>query len=483
MNAEKLEKLKRFQSDHGNPYVETVYDKTQSISDLRDAFAEGKQALTAGRMMTRRGHGKSCFFHIGDATGTIQGYARKDVMGDELFDLFMGLDLGDIIGIEGEMFMTRTGEPTIMIKSFKLLSKMLHDLPEKWHGLTDVETRFRKRYVDLLANREVAQLFATRSRIVSYIRSFFEREGFMEVETPMLHPIPGGAAGRPFITHHNALDIDIYMRIAPELYLKRLLVGGYDRVYEINRSFRNEGLSVKHNPEFTMLEAYATYCDYTLHMRMTEELIRSIARDVLNTDKLVFGDKEIDLSQPFKVLSLADTLKEEFGIAYDDSQDVFIDKMKDKLAIKGNLSRMQILNLIEDLIEEKFFGTSPIFVTDYYTWMSPLAKAKKDNQYIAERFELFVAGMEVANAYSELNDPIEQKERLLGKMKTEEELPKKLDEDFIEALEFGMPPAAGLGIGIDRLVMLLLNKTSIKEVILFPLLRPETDKTGDSPAG
>jgi len=476
MNAEKLEKLKKFRAEQGNPYAETVFNKTQSISDLRESFAEGKPAVTAGRLMTRRGHGKSCFFHIADATGLIQGYARKDAMGDELFDLFMSMDLGDIVGIEGEMFVTRTGEPTIMVKSFKLLSKMLHDLPEKWHGLTDVETRFRKRYVDLLANREVAQLFATRSRIVSYIRSFFEREGFMEVETPMLHPIPGGAAGRPFITHHNALDIDIYMRIAPELYLKRLLVGGYDRVYEINRSFRNEGLSVKHNPEFTMLEAYATYCDYSLHMRMTEELIRSIARDVLNTDKIVFGDKEIELSQPFKVLSLADTLKDEFGIAYEDSQDVFIDKMKDKLAIKGNLSRMQILNLIEDLIEEKFFGTSPIFVTDYYTWMSPLAKARKDNPYIAERFELFIAGMEVANAYSELNDPIEQKERLLGKLKTEEELPKKLDEDFIEALEYGMPPAAGLGIGIDRMIMLLLNKTSIKEVILFPLLRPEAEQ-------
>lgn len=474
MINERFDKFENIKKDFSNPFTETVYAKDVSLAELKEQFEEGKHIATAGRIMTKRGHGKTCFFNLGDSTGTFQGYARLDKIGEETFALFKQLDLGDIIGIEGEAFLTKTGEPTIKVNSFKLLSKAFHDLPEKFHGLKDVEIRFRKRYVDLIANRETANVFAKRSEIVKYVRNFLEDQAFMEVETPMLHPIPGGAAGKPFATHHNALNYDIFMRIAPELYLKKLLVGGFDRVYELNRSFRNEGISVRHNPEFTMMEVYCAYNDYTFMMKLTEDLLRGIARDIVGAEVLQYGDHEIDFSKPFKVLSLADTLKAEYGIEYDDSQDVFIEKMKEKLEIKGSLSRMQIIGLIEDLIEEKFYGTEPVFVTDYYTWMSPLAKAKPDCPTVAERFELFIAGMEVANAYSELNDPIEQKARFTDQMKVEEELPKKIDNDFLEALEYGMPPATGLGIGIDRLVMLMLNKTTIKEVILFPLLRPET---------
>lgn len=482
MNTEKYNKFESIKKNNSNPFAETMYAKCDSINNTREAFEDGKKVATAGRVMTKRGHGKTCFFDIADSSGRIQGYARQDALGEEQMALFNKLDIGDIIGIEGDYFLTRTEEPSIKVKSFQLLSKNLRDLPEKFHGLKDVEIRFRKRYIDLIASREVAGLFAKRSKIVKYIRDFLDNKSFMEVETPMLHPIPGGAAGRPFKTHHNALNFDIYMRIAPELYLKRLLVGGYDRVYEINRSFRNEGISVKHNPEFTMLEVYCAYNDYTYMMKLTEQLIRELAMDVLGTEVVQFGDKEIDFSKSFKILSLAQTMKDEFGIEFDDSQDIFIEKMKEKLNIKDSLSRMQIINLIEDLIEERFYGTEPIFVTDYYTWMSPLAKAKKDCPSIAERFELFIAGMEVANAYSELNDPIEQQARFCDQMKVEEELPKKIDDDFVEALEYGMPPATGLGIGIDRLVMLLLNKTSIKEVILFPLLRPEAKTEAESEA-
>ena len=473
MNEEKLAKFDQIRQTKGNPFAEVFFDKKHTISVVCQNFVENQSISVAGRIMTKRGHGKTCFFDIADSTGRIQGYARRDIIGENEFDIFKLLDLGDIVGIEGKSFITKTGEPTIQVEKFTLLSKAFRDLPEKFHGLKDIEARFRKRYVDLIANRETASLFATRSKIVKYIRSVLDDRGFMEVETPMLHPIPGGAAGRPFMTHHNALNFDIYMRIAPELYLKRLLVGGFDRVYELNRSFRNEGISVKHNPEFTMLEVYCAYNDYTYMMELTECIIRGCAEDILGTDKITFGDKEIDLSGKFNVISLAQIMKDEYGVEFDDPQDVFIEKMRDRLKIKGDLSRMQIINMIEDIIEERFYGTQPVFVTDYYTWMSPLAKAKKDMPAIAERFELFVAGMEVANAYSELNDPIEQRQRLGAQLDIEEELPKKIDDDFIEALEYGMPPATGLGIGIDRLIMLLLNKTSIKEVIFFPLMRPD----------
>jgi lysyl-tRNA synthetase class 2 len=474
MNEEKLAKFEEHKAAKGNPFVTTTYAKVGTIAQLREAFAEGKQVATAGRLMNKRGHGKCCFFDIADSTGKIQGCAKADTVGDD-YAIFKRLDIGDIIGMEGEFFTTHQGEPTVLVKSFKLLSKSFRDLPEKFHGLKDVEVRFRKRYIDLIANHEAAETFAKRSRIVKGVRKFWDDLGFMEVETPMLHAIPGGAAGRPFETHHNALDLDIFLRIAPELYLKRLLVGGYDRVYEINRSFRNEGLSVRHNPEFTMIEIYCAYHDYTFMMQQTESLFRTLAMDVLGTTTVQFGEKTIDFSKPFRVLSLADTLKEEYGIEYTDTQDQFVEKMRKRMNLGENMPRNQLLKMVEDIIEEKFYGTEPVFVTDYYTWMSPLAKAKPGCPTVAERFELFICGMEVANAYSELNDPIEQKGRFVKQLETEEELPKKVDDDFLEALEFGMPPATGLGIGIDRLVMILLNKTTIREVILFPLMRPECE--------
>ncbi len=472
---EKKEKLAQLEKSE-KIYARRSFEKLLPLRGLKQSFEEGRNVSSAGRLITKREHGKSIFCDLSDATDKIQIYVRRDIVGEEEFGKFKSfVDIGDIIGVKGDFFKTHTGEITILVKEFTVLSKSLKPLPEKWHGLKDVESRFRKRYLDLIANRQAAEIFEKRAQIIKNIRKFFDQRGYIEVETPMLQPIPGGAAGRPFITHHNALDIDIYLRIAPELYLKKVLTGGFDKIYELNRSFRNEGISVKHNPEFTMLEAYAAYKDYSYMMGITEDLIRSLAQDLFGSMEVDFGGQRIDFSRKFRIFSLADTLKKDFGVEYSDPSDIFIEKVSAKLNIQKNLSRSQIINLIEDLIEEKYYGKEPVFVIDFYAWMSPLAKTKEDNSYIAERFELFVAGMEVANAYSELNDPREQREKLLKNLKTEEQLPKKIDEDFLEALEYAMPPAAGLGIGIDRLVMLLLGKTSIKEVILFPLLRPENE--------
>lgn len=471
---ERLEKLRNIENLSGSPYSTNRFLKEGSIADIKQEFFENKEVSSAGRVITKREHGKSVFFDIKDSSGKIQAYLRKDLVGEDKFSLFKETDIGDIVGLSGSLFKTRTEEITIAVKDFTILSKSLHNMPEKWHGLKDVELRFRKRYLDLIANDDSVDTFVKRAKIVRIIRSFLDSRKFIEVETPMLHSIAGGAAGRPFKTHHNALNLDIYLRIAPELYLKRILVGGFDQIYEINRSFRNEGLSVKHNPEFTMLEVYSAYNNYSYMVELTESLLKMLAKEISGTGVINYQGNEIDFSKPFKKLSLADKLKDDFGVEHSDSQEVFVKKMAERLNLndKTNLSRSQIINLIEDLVEEKYYGKEPIFVTDFYTWMSPLAKAKKNNPYIAERFELFISGIEVANAYSELNDPIEQKKRLIQQGKTDDEFDKRIDDDFIEALEYGMPPATGLGIGIDRLTMILLNKSSIKEVILFPLLRP-----------
>ncbi|MDD4894243.1 MAG: lysine--tRNA ligase [Candidatus Omnitrophica bacterium] len=438
-----------------------------SIKELIDQ-PETKEIIAAGRIMAMRSHGKSVFCDIKDQRDKIQIYLKEDIVGKDKFAIFEKLDIGDIIGVKGELFKTRTGEPTIKVTDFTLLAKSLRPLPEKWHGLKDVETRYRQRYVDLIVNDEVKNIFYMRSKIIGKIREFLDSRGYLEVETPMMHSIPGGAAGKPFKTHHEALDMDLYLRIAPELYLKKLLVGGFEKIYEINRSFRNEGISIKHNPEFTMLEVYTAYSDCAGVMKLTEELVRFTAREVLGKEELEFLGLKIDLTKWEKV-SFADLMKKNFDINPDDDTKQWIEKLKKKNVQlkKGVISRTQILNIIADLIEPET-KAHPVFVVDIFTELCPLAKTKKDNPLLTDRFELFMGGMEVANAYSELNDPIEQKKRF-------GEQGGQIDEDFVRALEYGMPPAGGLGIGIDRLVMIFTNSASIRDVILFPQLRAEAE--------
>lgn len=454
------------------------FETSSSIKALKDEFAENRTVALAGRIMAIRAHGKSLFYDIKDSTGKIQGYIKSDIIGQDIFNSLNDLDIGDFVGIKGDTFKTRTGEPTVIVKELVILSKSLRPLPEKWHGLKDVETRLRQRYVDLIMNDDVKNVFLTRSRITSRIRRFLDERGFTEVETPMMQALPGGAAGKPFKTHHEALGIDLYLRIAPELYLKRLLVGGFDKVYEINRNFRNEGISVRHNPEFTMLEVYEAYSDCEGMMRLTEAMITDLAVNILGKTEIEYQGKRLDLSK-WERVSFAELMKERFDITPDDSQKDWLRKLKDKgIEIEGkDVSRTQLINIVGDLVEPKA-GNHPVFVVDMFKEMCPLAKIKKDNPALTDRFELYMCGMEIANAYSELNDPIEQRMRfedeLKGGMKKEG---RTIDEDFVRALEYGMPPAGGLGIGIDRLVMVLTNSPSIRDVILFPQLKPESAKT------
>lgn len=441
---------------------------SSGVKELVDDFKEGAKAVVAGRIMAKRKHGKSIFCDLRDENAKIQLYFKADPLGADSFELFdAALDIGDIIGAEGETFKTRTGEPTLAVKKYTVLAKSLKPLPEKWHGLKDVETRYRQRYLDLIANPEVREVFKIRCDIIKNIRSILDSKGYLEVETPMMHPIPGGAAGKPFKTHHEALDMDLYLRVAPELYLKKLLVGGFEKVYEINKSFRNEGISTRHNPEFTMLEVYTAYGDCGTTMELVRELITEAAKKVMGKEKLEYQGKTIDLTK-WETVSFAKIMKEAYDINPDDDEKVWISKLKKSGAeIEGKeIGRTAILNLIADLIEPK--SSHPIFVVDIFKELCPLAKAKKDEPLLTDRFELFMGGIEVANAYSELNDPIEQRARF------EEQAEGEIDEDFIRALEHGMPPAGGLGIGIDRLIMLFTDSPSIRDVILFPQLRKET---------
>ena len=450
------------------------FETTSSIKDLKDAFSEGRAVALAGRVMATRVHGKSVFYDIKDSSGKIQVYIKEDIIGPKGFEFLKNLDIGDFVGIKGETFKTRTGEPTVITKELQILAKSIRPLPEKWHGLKDIETRYRQRYVDLIVNDDVKSVFVARSKIISRIRRFLDERGFMEVETPMMQSIPGGAAGKPFRTHHEALGIDLYLRIAPELYLKRLLVGGLDKVYEINRNFRNEGISIRHNPEFTMLEVYEAYSDCEGMMKLTEELITDLAKNVIGKTELEYQGKLLDLSKWEKV-SFAELMKEQFGITPSDSQEEWIKKLKNKgIAIEGkDVSRTQIINIVGELVEPKA-GNHPVFVVDIFKEMCPLAKVKADDPLLTDRFELYMGGMEIANAYSELNDPIEQKNRFEDELKDKKNEKRVVDEDFVRALEYGMPPAGGLGIGIDRLVMILTNSASIRDVILFPQLKPQT---------
>jgi lysyl-tRNA synthetase class 2 len=469
---QRLTKLEAIKKEGMRPYGGR-YEVTSSIGKLKESFAEGKSVSIAGRIMASRQHGKSLFYDVRDSSGKIQAYFKQDIVGDKNFDFTKNFDIGDFIGIKGETFKTRTGEPTVIVKEFAMLSKGLRPLPEKWHGLKDVETRLRQRYVDLVMNEPSRQIFVTRSLIVSYIRRFLDSKGFLEVETPMMQSIPGGAAGKPFKTFHEALGIDLYLRIAPELFLKRLLVGGLDKVYEINRNFRNEGISVRHNPEFTMLEVYEAYSDCEGMMSLTEELVKGLAKDVLGKTVIEYQGKTIDLSKWEKV-SFADLMKEQFSITPADKQDDWVKKLKAKgIEIDGkDISRTQLINIVGELVEPKA-GNHPVFVVDMFREMCPLAKTKANNPDLTDRFELYMGGMEIANAYSELNDPIEQRKRFEEELTGKDKKRGSIDEDFVRALEYGMPPAGGLGIGIDRLVMILTNSSTIRDVILFPQLKPE----------
>ncbi|MFA5199443.1 MAG: lysine--tRNA ligase [Candidatus Omnitrophota bacterium] len=445
-----------------------------NIGRILANFEEGKKVTLCGRVMANRAHGKVNFMDLRDTTGKIQLYVKRDVIGEEKSALLEQLDIADIICASGELFKTHTGEFTLKVLDFTILSKALRPLPEKWHGLKDVELRYRQRYLDLLSNEEVKKVFLLRAKIIKSIRSFLDSEGFLEVETPMMHDIAGGAAGRPFKTFHNEYNMGLFLRIAPELYLKRLLVGGLDRVYEINRSFRNEGVSTRHNPEFTMLEVYQAYADYEGMIDLTQRLICHTVKETLGREDLIYQGKAIDLKTPWSRQSFAGLVKHKFGIEPQDSTEQMLKKLQEKglARDKNRLSRSQINKIVEDELEQEI-QFNPVFITDYFASLCPLAKNQKDNPLISERFELYIAGMEVANAYSELNDPLEQRKRFEEEIKDlNPDEKKSVDDDYILALEHGMPPAGGLGIGIDRLTMLIADQASIRDVILFPLLRP-----------
>jgi len=482
---ERIEKLKKIREAGINPYPYRfeVSAKTKILLEKYKDIEIGKHLeediySLAGRVMSLREHGKSAFAHIKDGVGKIQLYFKADLLGENGWDLFKKTDIGDFIGVKGDMFKTRTGEVSIRVKELTLLSKAMLPLPEKWHGLSNVEIRYRQRYLDLIANPEVMDTFYIRSRIIKLIRKFLEEKDFLEVETPMMHSIPGGAAAKPFKTFHNALGMELFMRIAPELFLKRLIVGGFERVFEINRNFRNEGMSIKHNPEFTMLELYQAYADYNDMMELTEELFEYIVKTLFGSTKVIYQEKEIDFSRPWKRISMADSVKEATGI---DAAGLDFEGLKAACREK-NIHSPPVSSkgeLINEIFEKVVEATliQPTIIKDYPIEISPLAKQKRDDAALVERFEVFIFGRETANAFSELNDPLDQKERFLKQVDVEKEAElKKVDYDYITALEHGMPPAGGLGIGIDRMVMFLTNSPSIRDVILFPQMRPKDEE-------
>ncbi len=437
----------------------------------------------AGRVMSMRKFGKAAFFHIQDESGKLQVYARRDILGVEEFKLFKKWDVGDIVGVEGRLFITKTGELSLEAATLVMLTKSLRPLPEKFHGLTDVETRYRRRYVDLIVNPEVRDTFRMRVEIIRLIREYLNNRGFMEVETPMMQPVPGGATAKPFQTHHNALGMDLFLRVAPELYLKRLVVGGFEKVFEINRNFRNEGLSTRHNPEFTMLEFYQAYATYHDLMNLTEEMVSWLAQEVTGSMEISYGGQPVNLTPPWQRFTMNEALVEVGGLA---AEVVADDSAVMKLAKERGIELQPEAGpgkarteLFELLVEEKLI--SPTFITSYPTEVSPLARRNEDDPSVTDRFELFVTGREIANAFSELNDPMDQFERFekqINERGDDDEIHPELDSDYIRALEYGMPPTAGEGIGIDRLVMLLTDSPSIRDVILFPHLKPEVSTTG-----
>jgi len=462
------------------PQAKPVNTTAQEILATFNEDEELKTVTLAGRLMSMRKHGKTVFAHLQDRTGKIQIYVRKDEVGDEAFDQFESfVDIGDILWVEGHPFRTKMGEITIKVKAFTILSKCLHPLPEKFHGLADIETKYRKRYLDLISNPESRQRFYDRSKIIKTIRQFLDEHDFIEVETPILHPIPGGATARPFITHHNALDTDFYLRVAPELYLKRLVIGGFERVYEIGRIFRNEGISTKHNPEFTMLELYVAHHDYEWMMDFSEQMIQAVVRVVKDDNPQVqFGEHSIDFGTPFERISMRDAVIKYGDVAEQELDEKAIDATLKKHGIELDKKSAswgeKLCALFDELVESKLIN--PTFITHYPIEISPLAKRDPHNPKVVLRFELFVAGMELCNAFNELNDPFDQAERFKQQAAEKEAGDVEAhhyDADYVTALEYALPPTVGFGMGIDRLTMLLTNTTSIKDVILFPTLRPE----------
>ena len=472
------EKLAELQANGNDPFQITKYDVTNHSTDLKDSFEdyEGKSVTIAGRMMSKRVMGKASFCNVQDLKGNIQSYVARDSIGEESYKAFKKMDIGDIVGIKGEVFKTKTGEISIHASEVTLLSKSLQVLPEKFHGLTNTDLRYRQRYVDLIMNPEVKDTFIKRSKIISTIRKYLDGQGFMEVETPMLVSNAGGASARPFITHSNALDEDFKLRISLELYLKRLIVGGMERVYEIGRVFRNEGVDTRHNPEFTLMELYQAYTDYHGMMDLTENMYRYVAQEVLGTTKIVYNGIEMDLGKPFERITMVDAVKKYSGVDFNEIhtlEEARAAADEHHVAYEERHKKGDILNLFfEEFVEEHLL--QPTFVMDHPIEISPLTKKKPENPEYVERFEFFMNGWEMANAYSELNDPIDQRERF----KAQEELlaqgdeeANTTDEDFLNALEIGMPPTGGIGFGIDRMCMLLTGAEAIRDVLLFPTMK------------
>ena len=474
------EKLQELQEAGKNPFDITKFNRTHTSKDVIDNYdeLEGKDVTIAGRMMAKRIMGKASFCHIQDMQGKLQSYVSTNDLGEESYKAFKTYDIGDIIGITGFVFKTRTGEISVHAKEVTLLSKSLRPLPEKFHGLKDTDLRYRQRYVDLIMNPEVKDTFITRIKILKEIRRILDEKGYLEVETPILNTIAGGAAARPFITHHNTLDMDMYLRIANELYLKRLIVGGFDKVYEMGRMFRNEGMDIKHNPEFTNIELYSAYEDYNDMMNITEEIISTVAKNVLGTTVINYQGTEIDLTPSWKRITMIDAIKEVTGVDFNSiDSDEEAKKAAEGLGVELDETKLSRGEIINQVFEAKVEDTliQPTFIYDYPVEVSPLTKRKPSDPRLTERFEVFIGGREYGNAYSELNDPIDQYERFKKQAEAREagdDEANMMDEDFVNALEIGMPPTGGLGIGVDRLVMLLTDSASIRDVLLFPTMKP-----------
>ena len=476
----KLEEIKKNHKAYPNSFKKTDYANNlisnHSNSDKESLEKDAINVSVSGRLLTIRNMGNSSFANLHDESGDIQIYLQKKQVGEDSYKLFNNLDLGDIVGINGTLFKTKTNELTINTESIELLSKSLRPLPEKFHGIADIEIKYRQRYLDLMINPETKNLFKVRSKIISAIRNYFINSGYLEVETPMMHMIPGGAAAKPFITHHNSLDLDLYLRIAPELFLKRCIIGGYEKVFEINRSFRNEGLSVKHNPEFTMIEFYCAYENYLYLMELIEKLFENLL-GVLEADiKLNYQENIIDFKTPFTKIKFYDAI-EKYAVDIDASRlndreyiESYCLSQSIKISDDHSIAKAH-LDIFEKLVEKQFIN--PTFVTHYPTEVSPLSRSFDDNPELVERFELFIAGREIANGFSELNDPQEQSKRFKAQSESNDDEKMSYDGDFITALEYGMPPTAGAGIGIDRLIMLFTNSPSIRDVLLFPHMKPK----------
>lgn len=479
---QRREKLSQLREKREKAFAEK-YEMTHHAAEVEDNFEEleEKEVKLAGRLMAIRTHGKASFADLMDMSGKVQLYIKQNNIGEDRYEFFQDLDLGDLVGITGTVFKTNRGQISIRVSSFELLTKSLRPLPEKFHGLKDKDIRYRQRYLDLIVNPDVKETFVIRSKIIKEMRGYLEDKGFLEVETPMMHPIAGGATARPFVTHHNTLDMDLYLRIAPELYLKKLIVGGFEKVFEINRNFRNEGMSYKHNPEFTTIELYQAQADYHDMMELTENLVSHLAEEVLGTQTLEYEETELDFTAPWERITMVEAVKKYADVdftEFDTAEKAYQAAATVGVKPEAGLSYGEVLNEVFEIrVEDKLI--QPTFIMDYPIEVSPLAQKIEDDPRFTYRFEAFVYGREIANAFSELNDPEEQKRRFEKQVEMREagdEEAQMMDYDFIRALEYGMPPTGGLGIGIDRLIMLLTDSSSIRDVILFPTMRPESNE-------